>query len=116
MLVGERTSAPKGHDEAEDHNTGVSQRRRLHAYLADQPRAAKKFFQSLVRDPRVVGLLDESTSTERRWQQEHHKGDRTAFDRMTLMRSRQFAAVETQKLRDLLPLPRDRPERPVAVN
>jgi tetratricopeptide (TPR) repeat protein len=103
MLVGVRTLAPKGHDEGEDHNTGVSERRRLHAYLAVQPRTATKFFQSLVRDPHVVGLLDESTAIARRWRQEHHKGDRRAFDRMTLMRSRQFAAVEAQKLRHLLP-------------
>jgi tetratricopeptide (TPR) repeat protein len=103
MLTGERTSAPKGHEEAEDHNTGVSERRRLHAYLADQPRAAKKFFRLLVRDRRVVMLLDESAQVVHRWQQEHHSGDRSAFDQMTLLRSRPFAAAEARKLFDLLP-------------
>jgi len=103
MLVGERTPAPKNRDEAEDHNTGVSERRTLHAYLANQTRASRKFFRALVRDSRVARLLDESTAVARRWAQEHHKGDRTAFDRMTLIRSPQFAAAEARKLLDLLP-------------
>ncbi len=84
MLVGERTAAPKCSEDAEDHNTGVSERRRLRAYLEDQPRNAKKFFRALVRDPRVAKLLDQSTAVVRRWHEEHHTGDRSAFDQMTL--------------------------------
>jgi hypothetical protein len=58
----------------------------------------------LVRDPRVVTLLDGSARAARRWREEHHSGDRSAFDQMTLMRSRPFAAAEARKLSDLLPL------------
>jgi len=73
------------------------------AYLKDQPRAARKFFRGVVRDPRVVKLLDESIAVVRRWQEEHRKGDRSAFDRMTVMQSRSFADREARKLLDLLP-------------
>jgi tetratricopeptide (TPR) repeat protein len=66
MLVGERTAAPKCCEEAQDPNTGVSVHRSLHAYFKDQPRAAKHFFRALVRDPRVVKLLDESMAVVRR--------------------------------------------------
>ncbi len=103
MLVGERTVAPKSSEEARDHNTGVSLLRTLDTYFKDQPRAAKKFFRGLVRDPRVTKLLDESIVVVRRWEDEHHKGDRSAFDRMAVMRSWSFAEGEAYKLRDLLP-------------
>jgi tetratricopeptide (TPR) repeat protein len=103
MFVGERTQAPRSAEEARDHNTGVSEHRTLHAYLKDQPRAARKFFRGVVRDPRIVKLLDESIAVVRRWQEEHHKDDRSAFDRMTVMQSRSFADREARKLLDLLP-------------
>ena len=102
MLVGERTPAPKSGAEARDHNTGVSLHRSLHAYLKDQPRAARSFFRGLVRDHRVKRLLDESIAIVRRWQEEAHSGDRSAFDRMTLLHSRAFASDEARKLNDLV--------------
>jgi tetratricopeptide (TPR) repeat protein len=101
MLAGERAKVPKSREEIEDHNTGVSLRRTLHAYLRDRPRAAKRFFRAFVRDPRVMKLLDESIIVVRRWR-EDRTGDRSAFDRMTLMLSRDFASVEAHKLRDLV--------------
>jgi tetratricopeptide (TPR) repeat protein len=104
MLVGEKTRTPKGPDESEDHNVGVSEHRNLRAYLAEQPRAAKKFFRDLVGDPRVAGLLDEIVATARLWREEHTTGNRSAYDRMMLMRSRQFAVREAGKLQDLLVL------------
>lgn len=110
MLVGERTAPLKCHEDTEDHHTGVSERRRLHGYLQEQSRTARKFFRSLVRDPRVARLLDESSAVVRRWHEEHRTGRRSAFDRMSRMRSAQFAAVEAQKLLDLLPALRQRPE------
>ena len=103
MLVDARTSLPKSSDEARDHNVGVSLHRQLHAYLKNQPRAAKTFFRALVRDSRTAKLLDESIAVVRRWHKEHRNGDRSAFDRMTAMRSRQFADAKARELRDLLP-------------
>jgi tetratricopeptide (TPR) repeat protein len=109
MLVGERTNAPDGHDEAVDHNVGVSLRRSLRAFLRKQSRGSRAFFRAVVRDPRVAGLLDELAAVVRRWHGGHATGQRTAFDRMQLMRSRPFAVAEAGKLADLLPLSRRRP-------
>ena len=102
ILVGAPSSAPKTGREAEDHNLGVALRRNLHAYLKKQHRAARAFFLSLVRDPRVNHLLDESLATARRWQAERHPTDRTDFDRLHMLHSRTFARSEAHKLRDLV--------------
>ena len=53
-------------------------------------------------------LLDERIAVVQRWQLEHRKGDRSAFDRMHEMHSRRFADAEAGELRDLLPLTRER--------
>lgn len=92
--------------EAEDHNTGVSLLRSLHAFLRGQPRASRRFFRDIVRDARVMRLLDESATVVRRWHEQHPTGEREAFDRMQLMRSPEFAKAEAWKLRDLLAAPR----------
>ena len=111
MLVRERTTPAEGFEEASDHNTGVALLRGLHAYLAHQSAAARKFFRGVLRDPRVVALLDESIAVVRRRNQQHPTGGREAFDRMTLMRSRPFAHAEAVELRDLLGMPaRGRPQ------
>ena len=100
MLLGERTTAPKSGEETHDHNTGVSLRRELHAYLGTQSRASKRFFRALIRDPRVVALLDEIVAVVQRRSLQHPTGKREAFERMALMHSREFAEAEAQKLRD----------------
>lgn len=60
--------------------------RRLHAFLKQQSRRSKKFFTTLVKDPRVAVLLNERAAVSRSQQ-----GD-----------TRAFARSEAQKLRDLL--------------
>jgi len=106
MLVGDqRPTAPKSSEETRDHNMGVSLRRELHAYLKDQSRASKQFFRALVRDPRVVSLLDEIVAVVQRRMAQHPTGEREAFDRMTLMHSPEFAALEAHKLRDHIARP-----------
>lgn len=94
--------APKNRSEAEDHNLGVALRQNLQAYLKKQRPAARAFFLNVVRDPRVSHLLDESLATARRWQTERHPTDRTEFDRLHLLHSREFARREAHKLRDLV--------------
>ena len=106
LLVGLRTPEPKSSKEADDHNTGVDMLRSLHAYLKTQSRRSRKFFNSVVHDARVVQLLDESISTVSRWH-EDRSSDRTVFDRMKLIHSREFARSESNKLRDLLGPPDD---------
>jgi len=108
MLVALRTAAPKSSEEARDHNAGVSVLRRLHAYLKTQSRSSRAFFSSVVRDPRVIRLLDESIAAVCQWQ-EGRGSDRAAFDRLKLIRSREFARSEANKLRDLVVPTHDHP-------
>jgi hypothetical protein len=102
ILVGAPSSVPKSRREVEDHNLGIALRRNLHAYLKKQLQAAREFFLSLIRDPRVTHLLDESLATAKRWQAERQSTDRTDFDRLQLLHSRAFARSEAHKLRDLI--------------
>jgi tetratricopeptide (TPR) repeat protein len=102
MLLGERTTTPKSSEEIRDHNAGVSLRRELHAFLKNQSRASKRFFRTLVRDPRVVRLLDEIVAVVERRMAQHPTGEREAFERMTLMHSREFAQTEAHRLRDYI--------------
>jgi tetratricopeptide (TPR) repeat protein len=109
MLAGEKTpraQTARSYDDAEDHNTGVSLLRGLHASLQGQSRATRRFFRDIVRDARVMRLLDETATVVCRWHEQHATGEREAFDRMQLMRSRQFAKAEAWKLRDLVAVPR----------
>ncbi len=103
MLVGLRTPEPKSSEEARDHNTGVGMLRGLHAYLKTRSRRSRMFFSSVVRDARVVQLLDESVAIVRRWHDDR-SSDRAAFDRMKLIHSREFARSEANKLVDLVAL------------
>jgi len=102
ILLNLRSSRPKSADEVRDHNTGVSLSRSLHAYLTRQSRESRVFFSALMKDPRVVRLLNESTSAVRAWSQDRD-ADRAVFDRLTQLHSRAFARTEAQKLCDLLP-------------
>lgn len=109
MLVGEKTHgkpAVASRVEAEDHNLGVSLLRSLHAYLRGQSRGGRRFFRDVMRDARVVRLLDESVAVVRKWHEQHRTGEREAFDRMRVMRSPEFAQAEAWKLRDLIAAPR----------
>ncbi len=66
MLLEERTSCPQSNDEIRDHDAGVAISRSLQAYRGARSPAARRFFRRLVRDPRVVALLDEVTTVARR--------------------------------------------------
>jgi tetratricopeptide (TPR) repeat protein len=102
ILLGLRMLQPKSADEARDHKVGVSLCRALHAYRKQQSPRSVRFFTGLVKDPRVVRLLDESVSAARAWFGTRD-ADGAVFNRLSLIRSRAFARCEAQKLRDLLP-------------
>ena len=105
ILLRLRSPPPKSADEARDHNAGVSLSRGLHAYLTQQSRRSRSFFTNLMKDTRVVRLLEESASAARKWSHDRDAG-RAAFDRLKLVRSQAFARSEARKLRDLLPAAR----------
>lgn len=105
MLVSattQRAEPPKSREETQDHNSGVSLRRSLHAYLKGQSAASKRFFREVMNDARVARLLKQSADLAQRWHAERQTAEREVFDRMNLMRSRPFAEAEAGKLRDLV--------------
>lgn len=106
MLMGlSKRGNPGSNDEISDHNAGVSLLRSTRAYLNAQPARTRRFFRTLVLDPRVARLLEETEEVVRRWSQERlsKPGDRSAFERMNQMRSPEFAAEQARLLQDLLP-------------
>ena len=56
----------------------------------------------LAKDARLERLMEEVEAVRRRWHEERPATDRTAFDRMSLMRSSPFAVAEAGKLLDLV--------------
>jgi hypothetical protein len=91
--------APVSHENASDHNTGVSLSRALRVYRAKQSRRARQFFRTLVRDPRVARLLDDVIALREVRSKER---GREAFDRLHEMQSLRFAIAQARELADLV--------------
>lgn len=98
ILVGLRTARPTNSWEAEDHNSGVHWLRALRAYLSERQLASKRFFRRVIGTPHARVLLDEIADVTRRWREQRTSDDREPFDRMNLMRSREFARVEAGRI------------------
>ena len=95
---------PRLHEDIRDHNCGVSLRDNLEAYLARPSPRSRRWFRSVLADPRVAGHLDGVLAArERDEQQSRSAGDREAFDYLHRARSREAAAVMASGLDDLLP-------------
>ena len=102
MLLGLRTSSfsSGSSTEVRDHNAGVFLLNNLSGFLEQQSTASKRFFRKLLRDPRVVALLEEREAAIRRWEGPHepHAPWRAAFDRMQLMATPEFAREQAGRL------------------
>ncbi len=109
MLTNVRTPKCQSHDEARDHNTGVTLQLSLADYFAHQSAGARRLFRRIVRDPRVTELLEQGQSVVRRWSA-HRGEDRTDYRLMQRMHSPEFAREQVGRLSDLIPLTK-RPKR-----
>ena len=98
LLLEERTGRPEGYDEIRDHNRGVSLRKALGAYLSQRRVASRRFFEQLLRHPRVAALLEEKEEVIDRWHAQHTSGEREAFSRKHEMESQEFARDEARRL------------------
>src|SRR5213078_722367 len=87
--------SPASYDDASDHNTGISLARALRTYRAKQSARAKRFFRTVVRDPRVAHLLDEVIAL--RHAHANERG-REAFDKLHELQSSRFAALQATEL------------------
>lgn len=103
MLTGTGGSpGPRNFDERQDHNMSVSLLRALHGYLARQSRSSKRFFRSVVRDPRVMQLqIDARDALSPR--NDGRSGTHSkASARASQMRTIEFAREKTHQLLDLV--------------
>jgi tetratricopeptide (TPR) repeat protein len=98
MLLGVKMAAPKTHNETRDHNAGVDLIRQLRGFLSNQKRQSRRFFEDIVRHPRVRALLDETEAVAERWHNQRLTGEREAFDRMNQMHTPDFARQKAKEL------------------
>lgn len=101
MLV-DRTTAmrtPSSHEDAEDHNAGVSVWRALHGYRGRPSARARQAFRTLVREPRVARLLDEVLAL--RGARVSERG-RDAFDRLQRVQARENVEPLAAELAEVL--------------
>ena len=101
MLLGARFARPKDNEEVDDHNTGVNLLRTLDDYLRKRRPAARRFFNDLCKSEQVTSYRKELEDVTRRWREDRKGQDRTPFDRMSRLRSWEFARGEYS--RDELP-------------
>jgi tetratricopeptide (TPR) repeat protein len=91
MVVGAKFPRPTNHDEAEDHNMGVTLVRALSGHLEKRSPASQRFFADLWRSDQVTRCRKELEDVTRRWHEDRKNRDRVAYDRMMRMRTVDFA-------------------------
>lgn len=106
MLLGRSKARLRSRDDAEDYNTGIDLTAALHAYLKTRSRASLLFFRRVLAEPKAAALLAEVEDVRRRWRLERGL-DRTALDRMTVMRSWEFACEQAGVVATALGLPEE---------
>jgi tetratricopeptide (TPR) repeat protein len=104
MVLGvSRQPEPSSYYDIRDHNCGVSLRQNLHAYLAQRSPRTRRYFRSLLEDPRVSRALDDVLAARVRRDQQHARGEREAFDHLHRVQSSAYAAELAESLVDLVP-------------
>ena len=94
MLMGMNPGRPKSAEEIDAHNTGVSLLLALADYLQKRRPAARRFFSDLWQDERMTKYRKELEDVTRRWRGDREGKDRGAFERMSTLRSWEFAKAE----------------------
>ena len=102
MLIGQWTLKPKTNEEIRDHNEGVELSRTLQDFKKNQSRRSKKFFQALLKNPRIAALIQESEDLANKWHTSKPKPKRKVFDRMQHIRSFEFAQQQAEKLGEVI--------------
>ena len=91
IVLGVRLPKPTVREEAEDHNSGVALFRSLSGYFENRSPASRRFFADLWKNEKVNGWRTELESAVRCGREDRAGKDRAAFDRMTKIRSLEFA-------------------------
>ncbi len=91
---------PKSNEEIRDHNTGVNLSHTLYDFKIKQNRKSKKFFQTLLKQPRIMSLIQESEDLANKWLTKNPPPKRSVFKRLQYIRSFEFAQREAEKLNE----------------
>jgi tetratricopeptide (TPR) repeat protein len=92
-----RCRDPKGPEEIDDHNTGVSLSRDLAPFLRRWRPQAKTFFKRILASKEMRALIERFDEARQGWRTET-SADRTWYDRMMEMRTVPFARAEAAKM------------------
>ncbi len=95
-----RHPRPADSFEADDHNAGVELLRDLAPYFEGRRAAVRRFFVELAKRDEVKRLLVEKRRVTKAWKEDRSIDDRTAYDRMMLMKTVAFAREEAASLAD----------------
>jgi hypothetical protein len=98
MLNGQQMPKPKSNIEIRDHNTGVNLSHTLFDFKSKQSRKSKKFFQTLLKQPRIISLIQESEDLADKWKTKNPTPKKCVFNRLQCIRSFEFAQQEAAKL------------------
>ncbi len=89
MVLGKRMPAPRHFLEVRDHNGGISAKRSISGFLEKQSPSSKRFFSRLWKETRAA--RKELAEMTNRRKKDRERKDRRAFERMTEMRTVEFA-------------------------
>ena len=98
ILNGQQMPKPKSNEAIRDHNEGVNLSRTLDDFKSKQSRKSKKFFQTLLKQPRIISLIQESEDLADKWQTQNPTPKRSVFNRLKRIRSFEFAQQDAAKL------------------
>lgn len=98
MLLDLRISEPEGPAQIDDHNIGVVETEYLESYLAELSRSSRSFLRRILSASTTRALLAEQEQVVARRKEERVAGPSEAFDRMTRMRSIEFAREAAEQV------------------
>ncbi len=109
MVIGAKLPRPTSNEEGRDQNTGVSMLRALADYLGKRKSEARRFFMDLWKSEQQERLRAQMKEVTGRWRADRKGKDRAAFERMTQMKTWEFALKAGSPVA-IIPL--ERPSRP----
>jgi hypothetical protein len=101
MMADFRKEKPKSYDEAQDHNSAVDLWNSTLPFRSNL-QSSQKFFQKVMRDTRMVKLLEESKRVTQRLFESKDDTRKEFFDRKQQMETWEYAARQAADMIDLL--------------
>ena len=98
ILNGQKMPKPKSNEEIRDHNEGVNLSLTLLDFKSKQSRRSKGFFRTLLKQTKIISLIQESEDLANRWHVKNPTPKKSVFKRLQCIRSFEFAQQAAEKL------------------